>query len=167
MGTKSDIPTNSATPTAKSSSKLKSGSSAADSGSLGGCVNYLFYLVCITSLGITIYTNIRQSYLEDRLISLVSIEERLSLVEAQIKQFFVYNNPNPNNNNELINESNISHIVKKLSLQISELPRIRRDVSSLKLSRKDRRQASVQQIGGECVCPPGNLVNNLLASCTI
>lgn len=126
--------------------------------SASSLVNYLFYLLCITSLGATIYSNIRQSYLEDRLFSLVSIEDRLSVLESQIRDVYrssrrAYGGPRSREEQE--QEESVSDVVRKISLQIAELPRIRRDVSALKLSRATR-QASIQPLeGGECMCPPG------------
>uniref|UniRef100_A0A182NLC1 Uncharacterized protein n=1 Tax=Anopheles dirus TaxID=7168 RepID=A0A182NLC1_9DIPT len=124
-------------------------------------INYLFYLMCITALGATVYTNLRQSYVEDKLSSLVSIEERLSLVEAQVSD--VYRRITLRKV-ELAaaaaaaatgtvddGEETMSDVVRKISHQIAELPRMRRDLSALKVSRKDR-QAAVQ--GNECMCPP-------------
>uniref|UniRef100_A0A8W7PLR6 Uncharacterized protein n=1 Tax=Anopheles coluzzii TaxID=1518534 RepID=A0A8W7PLR6_ANOCL len=52
-------------------------------------------------------------------------------------------------------EESMSEVVRKISHQIAELPRMRRDLSALKVSRKDR-QAAIQQIGTECMCPPAN-----------
>lgn len=132
----------------------KPGASSASS-----LVNYLFYLLCITSLGATIYSNIRQSYLEDRLFSLVSIEERLSVLESQIRDVHrssrrAYGAGTPRSREEQEQEESVSDVVRKISLQIAELPRIRRDVSALKLSRATR-QASIQPMEGECMCPPG------------
>lgn len=112
-------------------------------------ISYLFYLLCITSLGATIYSNIRQSYLEDRLFSLVSIEERLSLLETQIRDVY-------RSRPEAAYEDGggaVTDFVRKFSVQLAELPRIRRDVSSLKLSRAVRQVATSGD--GECMCPPG------------
>ncbi|KAL1400351.1 hypothetical protein pipiens_007503 [Culex pipiens pipiens] len=111
-------------------------------------ISYLFYLLCITSLGATIYSNIRQSYLEDRLFSLVSIEERLSLLETQIRDVY-------RSRPEAAYEDGggaVTDFVRKFSVQLAELPRIRRDVSSLKLSRAVRQVATSGD--GECMCPP-------------
>lgn len=128
--------------------KPKPGSSASS------MVSYLFYLLCITSLGATIYANIRQSYLEDRLFSLVSIEERLSVLEGQIRDVYSrgYRHQNNRRQDQDQEEASVSDVVRKISLQIAELPRIRRDVSALKLSRATRQ---VPLPEGDCICPPG------------
>lgn len=47
-----------------------------------------------------------------------------------------------------------ANIVRKLSVQISGIQRLRRDVTYLKASRRGERQASVQQTS-ECMCPAG------------
>uniref|UniRef100_A0A182P6S7 Uncharacterized protein n=1 Tax=Anopheles epiroticus TaxID=199890 RepID=A0A182P6S7_9DIPT len=121
-------------------------------------INYLFYLMCIAALGATVYANLRTSYVEDKLSSLVSIEERLSLVEAQVSDVYRritlrrMDGSAPVQEEE--EEESMSEVVRKISHQIAELPRMRRDLSALKVSRKDR-QAAVQQTGNECMCPPG------------
>lgn len=127
-------------------------------------INYLFYLMCITALGATVYSSLRQSYVEDKLSSLVSFEERLSLLEAQMSD--VYRRitlrrmdgsgavATDGTDQASTQEESMSEVVRKISHQIAELPRMRRDLSALKVSRKDR-QAAIQQIGTECMCPPG------------
>lgn len=138
-----------------SGSGLESGNAVTKStSSASSVVSYLFYLLCITSLGATIYANIRQSYLEDRLFSLVSIEERLSVLEGQIRDVYSRGHRHHPNNRQQDQdqEASVSDVVRKISLQIAELPRIRRDVSALKLSRTTR-QVPVPE--GECICPPG------------
>uniref|UniRef100_A0A182QPI4 Uncharacterized protein n=1 Tax=Anopheles farauti TaxID=69004 RepID=A0A182QPI4_9DIPT len=121
-------------------------------------ISYLFYLMCITALGASVYTNLRQSHVEDKLSSLVSIEARLSLVEAQVSD--VYRRITLRKGAAAAaaataepEEETVSDVVRKISHQIAELPRMRRDLSALKVSRKDR-QAAVQ--GGECMCPPAH-----------
>lgn len=46
-----------------------------------------------------------------------------------------------------------AHIFQKLSFQVSDIHRLRRDVSHLKASRRGERQASVHPT--DCSCPPG------------
>uniref|UniRef100_A0A182W1H8 Uncharacterized protein n=1 Tax=Anopheles minimus TaxID=112268 RepID=A0A182W1H8_9DIPT len=154
-----------------SGSGLEGGRNAKPSGSAHvpsahTLINYLFYLMCITALGATVYSNLRQTYVEDKLSSLVSIEDRLSLLEAQVSD--VYRRITLRKMNVAAasaaaavatgivdeEEESMSDVVRKISHQIAELPRMRRDLSALKISRKDR-QAAIQQIGNECMCPPG------------
>uniref|UniRef100_A0A182T5Q1 Uncharacterized protein n=1 Tax=Anopheles maculatus TaxID=74869 RepID=A0A182T5Q1_9DIPT len=150
-----------------SGSGLEVGRSAKPSGSAHAptahsLINYLFYLMCITALGATVYSNMRQTYVEDKLSSLVSIEDRLSLLEAQVSD--VYRRITLRKMDvaaavatgivEQAEEETMSDVVRKISHQIAELPRMRRDLSALKVSRKDR-QAAVQQTGNECLCPAG------------
>lgn len=54
----------------------------------------------------------------------------------------------------LASADEFANIVRKLSVQISGIQRLRRDVTYLKASRRGERQASVQQTS-ECMCPPG------------
>uniref|UniRef100_A0A182MMD1 Uncharacterized protein n=1 Tax=Anopheles culicifacies TaxID=139723 RepID=A0A182MMD1_9DIPT len=155
-----------------SGSGLEGGRNAKPSGSAHvpsahTLINYLFYLMCITALGATVYSNLRQTYVEDKLSSLVSIEDRLSLLEAQVSD--VYRRITLRKMDVAAaaasiatgiadeaeeEEETMSDVVRKISHQIAELPRMRRDLSALKISRKDR-QAAIQQIGNECMCPPG------------
>uniref|UniRef100_A0A182YGN5 Uncharacterized protein n=1 Tax=Anopheles stephensi TaxID=30069 RepID=A0A182YGN5_ANOST len=152
-----------------SGSGLEVGRSAKPSGSEShapsahSLINYLFYLMCITALGATVYSNLRQTYVEDKLSSLVSIEDRLSLLEAQVSD--VYRRITLRKMDaavatgivEQAEEESMSDVVRKISHQIAELPRMRRDLSALKVSRKDR-QAAVQQTGTECLCPAGRFL---------
>uniref|UniRef100_A0A182JGK3 Uncharacterized protein n=1 Tax=Anopheles atroparvus TaxID=41427 RepID=A0A182JGK3_ANOAO len=137
-----------------SGSGLEGGRSAKPSAH--SLLNYLFYLMCIVALGATVYTNLRQAYVEDKLSSLVSIEERLSLLEAQVSDVYrrITLRKDPQGEEMEQAEQTVSDVVRKISHQIAELPRMRRDLTALKVSRKDR-QAAVQQIGNECMCPPG------------
>lgn len=59
-----------------------------------------------------------------------------------------------NLNAETSNTDQISHVLQKLSLQLSGMQRLRRDVTHLKASRRGERQASVQP-NSECMCPAG------------
>lgn len=52
-----------------------------------------------------------------------------------------------------VDEQKFAHILQKLSLQVSGIQRLRRDVSHLKASRRGERQASVHPT--DCSCPPG------------
>lgn len=54
----------------------------------------------------------------------------------------------------LASADEFANIVRKLSVQISGIQRLRRDVTYLKATRRGERQASVQQTS-ECMCPPG------------
>lgn len=57
-------------------------------------------------------------------------------------------------NAEPSNTDQFSHVLQKLSLQLSGIQRLRRDVTYLKASRRGERQASVQPTS-DCMCPPG------------
>lgn len=61
------------------------------------------------------------------------------------------------------NDEQFAHILQKLSLEVSGIRRLRRDVSHLKASRRGERQASVHP--ADCSCPPGN--NNSMYCLTV
>lgn len=61
------------------------------------------------------------------------------------------------------NDEQFAHILQKLSLEVSGIRRLRRDVSHLKASRRGERQASVHP--ADCSCPPGN--NNSMFCLTV
>lgn len=62
-------------------------------------------------------------------------------------------NVNETSNHDVTAIQQSAHILQKLSLQVSDVQRLRRDVSHLKASRRGERQASVHPT--DCSCPPG------------
>lgn len=62
-------------------------------------------------------------------------------------------NVNETGNGDVTAIQQSAHILQKLSLQVSDVQRLRRDVSHLKASRRGERQASVHPT--DCSCPPG------------
>lgn len=62
-------------------------------------------------------------------------------------------NVNETSNDDVTAIQQSAHILQKLSLQVSDVQRLRRDVSHLKASRRGERQASVHPT--DCSCPPG------------
>lgn len=62
------------------------------------------------------------------------------------------------------NHEQFAHILQKLSLQVSGIQRLRRDVSHLKASRRGERQASVHPTDS-CACPPGNVITIAGSEC--
>lgn len=56
------------------------------------------------------------------------------------------------------NFEDVKSVVKKLSLQVQGIQRLRRDVSQLKLTRQQRQTAIEQSPEDMCSCPPGELM---------
>lgn len=143
-------------------------------------VNTLIYILFITSLGFSVYTYLRQAQYEDRIRQIHLLDERISMLEGKLRLFPIQflnslatssttsqstldsstqdvMTSETESNADDINTSNkpFAHVLQKLSLQLSGIQRLRRDVSHLKASKRNERQASVQQTISECTCPPG------------
>lgn len=115
-------------------------------------VNILFYTLCITSLGFSIFIYLRQSQFEDRVRHLRDLEDRMTALEARLQSDvpLSYLKTSSSSSNEY---ADIASDMRKLSLQVSGIQRLRRDVSHLQIGRRER-QVSVQQ-SNDCGCPPG------------
>lgn len=161
-----------------------------------GGANVLIYMLCVTSLGFSVYTSLCHSQLENRIRNFHRLDERISTLEAKLRIFPIQflqslatlpsaasaslpadngtlsadaaaaataTVPSTLNDDDVIADGNFAsadefaNIVRKLSVQISGIQRLRRDVTYLKASRRGERQASVQQTS-ECMCPPGKLI---------
>lgn len=169
-----------------------------------GSGNVLIYVLCVTTLGFSVYTSMSNVQLEHRIRNYHRLDERISLLEAKLRIFPIQflqslassssssaQLPSKSSDNRTVdgvdvltpeaiaaavttastvndddddgndNESNetadeFANMVRKLSVQISGIQRLRRDVTYLKASRRGERQASVQQTT-ECMCPPGKI----------
>lgn len=171
-----------------------------------GGANVLIYMLCVTSLGFSVYTSLCHSQLENRIRNFHRLDERISVLEAKLRIFPIQflqslaslpsapSSPSSSlsslSNNATVNTEALTpeaaaaaapstlnddendddddeigdgsfasadefaNIVRKLSVQMSGIQRLRRDVTYLKASRRGERQASVQQTS-ECMCPPG------------
>lgn len=53
--------------------------------------------------------------------------------------------------------SDVTNVMRRLSLQVAGIQRLRRDVSHLQVSRRER-QDSVQHIPDQCSCPAGMFI---------
>jgi len=116
-------------------------------------VSLVLYVLCITSLGASVYSNFRQSHIEDRLRHLRHLDDRVSMLEAKLQTIEV---PADFVDGTSAEFSDVANVVRKLSLQVAGIQRLRRDVSHLQVSRREQRQASISQsVSPECVCPPG------------
>lgn len=121
-------------------------------------VNFLLYIICVTSLGASVYLNFRQTHLEDRIRHLRHIDDRVTVLEAKLQniiQPFAQKLTATSSATSTGDEfTDVANVVRKLSLQVAGIQRLRRDVSHLQFTRRSNRQASVQQ-SPECVCPAG------------
>lgn len=143
--------------------------------------------MCISSLGFSLYCNVRQTNAEERLRHLRHLDDRITTIELKLEHSFQQlftgnlnmrnnhqhaelrqhpetdsaelageNNNNNNNNDDMSHEA-----VRRLSLlQMSDLHRLRRDVSQLKLARRQQRRqtlggASTEHQPTECSCTAG------------
>lgn len=114
-------------------------------------VNILFYTLCITSLGFSIFIYLRQSQFEDTVRHLRHLEDRMTALESRLQSDVPLSYlKTSSSSNEY---ADIASDMRKLSLQVSGIQRLRRDVSHLQIGRRER-QVSVQQ-SNDCGCPPG------------
>lgn len=97
-------------------------------------------------MGTSFYANFRMSILEDRVRDINHLDDRLTVVEAKLQTL------QPSAFMEPPFE-NVASVVRKLSLEVAGIQRLRRDVSHLKVTRQQR-QTAIQQTP-DCVCPPG------------
>lgn len=115
-------------------------------------VNFVLCILCFTSLGASFYSNFRQSHIEDRIRHLRHLDDRITILEAKLSNSQYQAAALNSGETEF---TDVANVVRKLSLQVAGIQRLRRDVSHLQLSRRSQRQASIQQ-SPECVCPAGN-----------
>lgn len=146
-----------------------------------GRANYIIYLLCITSFGFSVYTSLCHSELQDRIRHIHHLDERVSVLEAKLRIFPIQflqslatklpssaSSPGaeapfaPSIDNSSAADAldagdaeEVAHVMRQLSLQVSSIQRLRRDVSYLKASRRGERQASAQPATDACMCPPG------------
>lgn len=115
-------------------------------------VNILFYTLCITSFGFSIFIYLRQTEIEDSVRYIRHLEDRMTTLEVRLQQGDVPISSylKSSTSDEI---ADIASDMRKLSLQVSGIQRLRRDVSHLQIGRRER-QVSVQQ-SNDCGCPPG------------
>lgn len=150
-----------------------------------GRANYIIYLLCITSLGFSVYTILCHSQLEDRIRQIHHLDDRVSVLEDKLRIFPIqflqslatklpsssFSSSNIDNSSvpdslvtDDVTVDDFADIVRKLSVQISGIQRLRRDVSHLKASRRGERQASSPPTTDACMCPPGKIIYIFYAS---
>lgn len=169
-------------------------------------VNLVFYILCLTSVGSSLYLNFRQTYLEERLRQMHHLDDRLARLEDRLQGvqhqhhshrrksssvgassssslehlfstterdelFDVVSEEEvdeedrrndeddsqeqPQSHRSRSRNSRFQDVVRKLSLQVEGIQRLRRDVSHLKLTRQQR-QTAIEQTPDFCGCPAGN-----------
>lgn len=135
-------------------------------------VNFVLYMLCVSSLGASIYSNLRLATFDDRLRQLRHLDDRISALESQcavdksssdggfaqsVEPKVFYN---------IINDDSVTRsfkgdsdgaiapssqdLLRQLTAQVAGIHRLRRDVSQLQVSRKERQSGSP-----DCICPPG------------
>lgn len=163
-------------------------------------LNMIFFMLCLIACALAMYSIVRHSRNEQRLRQVLQLDERISALELRLQlceqrqqprqQHFDLDTNRPLNNeraspeldtgdlhNQLGEPSkqmsvDVTQTLQRLSRQVSDLHRLRRDVSHLQISRRQqqRRQASLaaattvdglllqtpqQTHSGECGCTAG------------
>lgn len=124
--------------------------------------NLLFYVLCISALGFSLYANLRQIHNEDKLRHFRHMDDRISILESKLQQILQFSTRSAETVvatdqdaatgfTATADFSDVASVVRKLSLQVQGIQRLRRDVSHLQMT---RRQASIQS-EQECMCPAG------------
>lgn len=129
--------------------------------------NLMFYVLCISALGFSLYANLRQIHNEDKLRHFRHLDDRISILESTLQQFMqmrqrsevveavAADNVAPATGfTATADFSDVTSVVRKLSLQMQGIQRLRRDVSHLQMT---RRQASIQS-EQDCMCPAGEFL---------
>ncbi|GAB0088210.1 hypothetical protein DMENIID0001_026010 [Sergentomyia squamirostris] len=106
-------------------------------------VNCVVCVLCLLSIGGSVYTNVRQCYIEDRIRHLLHLDDRIAIIESKLQRV-----PQSFFDSDVLG---IDKVARRLQFELSDLHRLRRDVSHLQVTRRTR-QASVQSTG-DCLCP--------------
>lgn len=139
-------------------------------------INLLIYVICILSLSISLYLSYRHQQLEINVKSLMYLDNRVLRIENDLDDLIRKTNRlypptiNQNQDETVIRDSIIGNIdelpasvtndddtnVSQLPVQVySEITRLKRDVSNLKIARRQRQTAIQQSPNENCLCPPG------------
>lgn len=147
-------------------------------------INLLIYVICILSLSISLYLSYRHQELEHNVKNLIYLENKVMRIESDLDELIqktnrLYSTTSSSTINQNIvdddestmrrdsiiigdnveldassNEDSI--IVNKLPVHVfSEITRLKRDVSNLKMARRQRQTAVQQSPNENCLCPPG------------
>lgn len=144
-------------------------------------INVCIYTICILSLSISLYLNYRHNQLESSVKSLLFLDNKVFKIEHDLDELIRKTNilyPTINHNidelvkrelfiekdtdglpklNETTPTNNDNDVIEnKLSLHVfTDLHRLKRDVSNLKMARRQRQTAIQQQSPNECLCTTG------------
>jgi hypothetical protein len=126
-------------------------------------ISVLIYGICIISLVLSFYLNYRQQNLELELKKLIYLDNKVNQIEVNlnevIRKIAEISDRQIDNENVVVQEELLDLVdeptIKKLPSNIfSDLHRLKRDVSTLKMARRQR-QTAIQQSPNECLCPAG------------
>lgn len=118
--------------------------------------NMLLWVLCLVSLAFSAYTSLGQTYLENRIRQLRLLNDRVAVLEAQIHSLPAawWDRSGDDSIMATFKEpeelESVASVMRRLSAQVSSIPRLRRDVTQL----KSRRQTNGDANG--CMCPAGN-----------
>jgi hypothetical protein len=140
-------------------------------------VNLLIYVICILSLSISLYLSHRQHELESNVKSLMYLDNKVARIESDLNELILKTNrlATINQSGELQRRDSINadednddgdassddldddgrNYVNKLPVQhvFGEITRLKRDVSNLKMARRQRQTGA--QSPNDCLCPAG------------
>jgi hypothetical protein len=146
-------------------------------------ISLLIYVICILSLSISLYLSYRHQQLEYNVKSLMYLDNKVMRIESDLNDLIQKTNRlytasstttttiNQNvdemvrrdsiigDNVELdatSNNNDDSIAVNKLPVHVySDITRLKRDISNLKMARRQRQTAAHQSPNENCLCPPG------------
>lgn len=133
-------------------------------------VNLLIYAICILSLSISLYLSYRQHELASNVKSLMYLDNKVARIEIDLddliqktnrltKRDSIIANDDQDDDDDFDNDENENggdDFVNKMPVQhvFGELSRLKRDISTLKMARRQR-QTGAQSPNENCLCPPG------------
>lgn len=130
-------------------------------------INLLIYAVCILSLSISLYLSYRHHELEINVKSLMYLDHKVMRIENDLDELIQKTNRFVINQNRdsiigvdddiassTSNDDDSNYDNKMPPHVFGEITRLKRDVSNLKMTRRQQRQSGAQS-PNECMCPPG------------
>lgn len=146
-------------------------------------VNLLLYVICILSLSISLYLSYRHHELASNVKSLMYLDNKVARIEIDLddlirktnnrlatvnegaKRDSIFSDDDDANDNDEDDEDDTSSddFVSKIPVHVfGELSRLKRDVSNLKMARRQRQTGGAQSPNENCLCPPGEALYILL-----
>lgn len=147
---------------------------------INSLVNLLLYVICILSLSISLYLSYRHHELASNVKSLMYLDNkvarieidldelirktnnRLATVNEGIKRDSIFSDDDNNDEDDDDDDENDDggtskvDFVSKIPVHVfGELSRLKRDVSNLKMARRQRQTGGAQSPNENCLCPPG------------